>query len=623
MPHETYNPYENLRVLIVDDEPSARAILKKLFQERPFLVPDENIKVAEAFEPALSFLRQHFFHIIVTDLNFQNGDDDGGFRLLGTVADMYPPDSILKVLISGEQDIVSILNLIIKRLGFDDTQAYVQKYQNDGINIFDVLLFTKNATIHANDPLPPFINIIQRKFDRLGVNLNLSTYTNNDRLIPNLVKNLAQALYDDLNQDWRKREPIKEDNDWFRALNRATREVRIQEEFEDLFRRLFNDIAGNGQKNNAIWLSELAQGFGQARVLRVSVPTRIIDQVVKFGHRVSQSKDEVMVERRNHTLFVVDRIFNAPEIRAVSETPLLSAIRYQFAGNDQPIHSFGHIFRDNIATNPKRIANIITKLFHETCRAWYDDNNRGGAENYRFDKHYADFLRCTPKRVEEAFGIVQNYQRDGFNPVYFHDDKIVFHSIPVDGEQIHYLNPLTYLSSDKDNWRNIMTYSVNKAITHGDFNAQNILVTENDDQVWLIDFYRTGWSHIHRDFIQLESVVRFILFEYGDASLQERYEMEQFLMGQTSFDDIDRIMGLLNNIHNRPLRHTAELICHIRKLAGQYGNTAHGFKGYKVGLLFYCLNTVKFVKNNDEVEKLNAIHALLLACMLNQDLYPQ
>lgn len=615
-----YENYRNIRVLIVDNDERPRDKLSKLFQKRPFALSDEQIFLVEALEPALSLLRQHFFHIIVTDLDLGAGYENGGISLLSAASDMYPPDSIVKVLISETRDIENILDLITKRFGFKDAQAYLNKYQNEGINIFDVLFFTKDATIYTQDDLPPFINIIQRKFDRLGINLDLQTHTYDEHLIPNIVSSLTQALLEDLEQNWRKNQEYKPENAWFLSnLYYTRRELRMREEFEDLFRRLFHDLVDNKQ-GSGIYLTELAQGFGQARVLQVSIPGFIIDQVVKFGHRVSQSKDEVMIERRNHTLFVVDRIFNAPEIRAVSATPLLSAIRYQFAGDNQDIRSFGYIFRKHIDNAPHLIADIITKLFNETCQAWYDDNNRGDAQNYPFNQHYPHFLRCTPERVHEALQIVRQYPHE--NPIYFNDSnsEIVFFHLPTQDAQIHYPNPLMRLSADKDNWRTIMTYSVNLAITHGDFNAQNILITKNN-QVWLIDFYRTGWSHIHRDFIQLESVIRFILFEYADATLAERYEMEQMLLQQQDFNDIDRIGVLVNKIQNRSLKHVAHLICHIRRLAGQYGRTLHGFKAYKTGLLFYCLNTIKFVKNADDVQKLNSAHALLLACMLTQDLY--
>ncbi len=65
-------------------------------------------------------------------------------------------------------------------------------------------------------------------------------------------------------------------------------------------------------------------------------------------------------------------------------------------------------------------------------------------------------------------------------------------------------NPLRWLQVGE------ATLAVRCCTTHGDLNTANILVNQ-EGQCWLIDFYRTGWSHVLRDFVILETDIKFRL----------------------------------------------------------------------------------------------------------------
>ncbi len=77
---------------------------------------------------------------------------------------------------------------------------------------------------------------------------------------------------------------------------------------------------------------------------------------------------------------------------------------------------------------------------------------------------------------------------------------------PNQGKEIHFpellntlLNPVSWVLRHKDN---SLFPLARKAITHGDLHGDNIFV--DDSHAWAIDFERSGWGHILRDFVELE-----------------------------------------------------------------------------------------------------------------------
>jgi hypothetical protein len=61
-----------------------------------------------------------------------------------------------------------------------------------------------------------------------------------------------------------------------------------------------------------------------------------------------------------------------------------------------------------------------------------------------------------------------------------------------------------------------------RVVTHGDLNGRNILVYDN--KAWLVDFYQTGPGHIFRDFVKLESYIKFHLMETENLEALSLFE---------------------------------------------------------------------------------------------------
>lgn len=190
-------------------------------------------------------------------------------------------------------------------------------------------------------------------------------------------------------------------------------------------------------------------------------------------------------------------------------------------------------------------------------------------------------------------------------------------------------NPLDLLAKGNE-WTTEVGCLTHLCTTHGDFNANNILVNLHHQEAWLIDFHRTEVEHALRDFIQLESVIKLILLT--QASLAERYALEQALLAQERFSQIQEIEGAYSppdNEHGTELGRAFSLICTIRRLAracvckNNLNPMIDDFTPYHMGMLFYALNTMRFIRATSTsygVDEVSALHSLMLAGLICQKL---
>jgi hypothetical protein len=214
-------------------------------------------------------------------------------------------------------------------------------------------------------------------------------------------------------------------------------------------------------------------------------------------------------------------------------------------------------------------------------------------------------------------------------------------------------NPLYYLTKNGKWQTGIFDDDFPQCRTHGDMNARNIMVdvlydsegpiprmkggtgplpqTKAFYQTWLIDFYRTYPEHAFRDFIQLETVVRFVLMNGG--TLKQRLQFEGVLLKQNYMDDTDNrnkktetLQWLAKNNFPSVFQRAYSLIFEIRYRAKRTvypdfpNDDARKFNQYEYGLLYQCLNTVRYYKpvqdEGEGIAILNALHALAAAGLL-------
>lgn len=142
---------------------------------------------------------------------------------------------------------------------------------------------------------------------------------------------------------------------------------------------------------------------------------------------------------------------------------------------------------------PSDVTRALRRLFRETCRLWYQ--NHSALDNVSLRDLYYEAFNLA-HQADRLFNEVRRL-RPGLDE---HAPTLHFDSLDIDLP-----NPLHWLSNG-----NATVLPVRKCITHGDLNAKNILMNQTGD-CWLIDFYRTYRSHILRDFVVLETDLKFRL----------------------------------------------------------------------------------------------------------------
>lgn len=146
--------------------------------------------------------------------------------------------------------------------------------------------------------------------------------------------------------------------------------------------------------------------------------------------------------------------------------------------------------------------------------------------------------------------------------------------------------------------------------THGDLHGGNVFVDANH-QCWLIDFARTGEGHILRDFIELETDIKFSLL--SETSWPILYEFELALASPRRFGELQ---GLPCPFTQEELRKAFEAIKTLRRLAHDVVKPSDDMYEYYCGLLYQTLNIVRLRK----ISPFHKRHALLSAALICEQL---
>ena len=218
--------------------------------------------------------------------------------------------------------------------------------------------------------------------------------------------------------------------------------------------------------------------------------------IVKIGRR-----DKIAIESEHYHDHVEHYLAGryAVRINAVY-TRQLGGLLYPFVdAEDKHTVTFADLYRQQPS---QRIITALQQLFRQTCQPWYQ-NRTFGFESLR-NLYWESFdLSRQPDRLgNEIATVLAGYDRQAATMTL---------AGTLTGEDddppLPLPNPLYWLAHDVNT---IM--AVCHSITHGDLHADNILISDDGD-CWLIDFYRTYPSHILRDFVELETDIKFRLLE--------------------------------------------------------------------------------------------------------------
>ncbi|MEL7435780.1 MAG: phosphotransferase, partial [Chloroflexota bacterium] len=394
---------------------------------------------------------------------------------------------------------------------------------------------------------------ISKQLDFKGLMMNVDVEIENpevldllsSRMIGNLIDHISSTkassrLYD--RDTWLLDFDMQDDEHY------AIVQTRLAYEIGDVLRRSIKM-----RRLDKLALSKIGDGLSKAAVAMVT-PHRdgyLEGNIIKLGYHKEIEVEYLAYE--DYVRFYQSVKAHSPSAQDSAKTPLLSSINYQFVEGGR---SFVDMYSSKFVPMDD-IEEILEYLFGKVYEAWFADMS----DMQISAAHYMDYLNCQPERF---YTVVDYMQKQPALQGYrlWGVDKLILKDLPKEPELE---NPFTMLHDEA--FLNTLKYPARATITHGDLNANNMLIKQNGE-VHLIDFARTAKDHALRDFIQLETVVRFTLMK--DASLRERFEMEQVLAQQSHFMEIDELREAYqppDSIHADELRRAFLTTCKIRELA--------------------------------------------------------
>ncbi len=297
----------------------------------------------------------------------------------------------------------------------------------------------------------------------------------------------------------------------------------------------------------------------------------------------------------------------------------MGAIAYTFVGTDaESVEDFASYYKKS-SVRDNQVADSIEDLFANSCKKWYDaTRSPNDAERKPLDVWYreqlnfvdaedVDRLRKTLRHLlESTVARTHGFQLldGGLIQVRIGDSKPL--TLP---------NPVQFVFGDNGSagGRDCFPVPSRVAITHGDFHGGNILVGERGN-TWLIEFYRTGWGPALRDFVTLESEIKFDLI--GRESLSARYNLDRALLSSNGLND-----RLFLDVEPSAKQIRAmSAIQRLREMAFQLTDT-EGMTEYYVGLLFSALKrldsgSIESLAGTESPKLVPKYHALLSAAMI-------
>lgn len=403
------------------------------------------------------------------------------------------------------------------------------------------------------------LKAIQEKFDyKIKINFALQYDDNSQELMPEVITNI----------EW---PPGKKPR--CQLLTLQTR---------DLFGKLFVDA-------KRLHISKLKPGLTGAAIVHAR-PTW--DRGVGPSYVVKVSRrDKIAVEEKNYCEYVEKYI--APDTIARVDKAYsrhLGAIVYTFAERDgTPLDEFDHYYQDSDA---EKITNSLRRLFNNTCGYWYDHRER---RNRSLPKLYYNAFQLTQERlVESITEVLPHFEAT--------QETLHFEHIPTG-----LINPIAWLT----NHANECVSSVYHSITHGDLTGRNILV-DKDGRCWLIDFYRTYESHILRDFVILETDIKYRLLP--QPTLQQFLGLERALFHYHN-SEADRTV---DENFSTDLQKALKVISSLRSMGHEFARGVTDMfqdtqKEYLLSLLMGTLNVVR-LRHIEKERKLQAMLSAALIC---------
>ena len=543
-------------ILIVDDDPSVLESLQLLVEDEG----DYRVLTATSATEAMDLVERNCIHCIALDVILTTAQNDKtGFDLAKKLG-KTTPKFFLTCLDDG-----------------DSTQ--------EGLEISDA-------------------NVVKYLFKRQGEQAILKT-----------IKDIVKGLNLELTIHWGTWTSLMLVEMFKHFKGKSVSEKRvIAEELESLLCSAFKSAT-------EVTLLDINRGKGGCVVAKVRprLPEGTGAPVmVKFGPRAT-----IMQEYDNYTDWV--RPYLQHETTQVLEEPAqtfhLAAIKYSFVGGSNPKGSFKEFFAVSTAQDIKE---LIGHLIGNTCEKWYEARRPPKPEErlpldeiYR--KRESLNLADSKHVIELEKTIAQLLSSNTYAGILKADGPAQI-EVRLNSVSEWLPNPMVY--AFRERWHNgyeteIFPSPSLLAITHGDLNGENIVVNAHG-RGFLIDFYKTGFSPVCRDFVELESIIKFELLQL--SNLQQRYQLESDLLSPAKLSDPIPVAPQF--AHDAHVLKVISVIEHLRRLATLASNSDDPTE-YYVGLMFNALKEILgFSSGHDEPTccEMRQFHALLSAAKICQKL---
>lgn len=283
---------------------------------------------------------------------------------------------------------------------------------------------------------------------------------------------------------------------------------------------------------------------GHSVVLKVRPDDRIEPLVVKFA-----PQKNIREEFKNFKKYI-DRNLSGQFCAKLEGDPVIfgdaGAVKYSFLSAPKGGMSNFRIFYAE--HNAQSILKPLHHFFTETWGELYQKRSAPIKNTL-----YSLYNRSWHSRLERRLVKFPNHDRE----IYYSE---LLNSL---------LNPVSWVLRYKD--KSLVPLS-RKTITHGDLHGDNIFV--DDSHAWAIDFERSGWGHILRDFVELELDIVSRLMSF-DVSLLELLGLSVTLSEPKKSGDRYRLAD--KYIISAESKKAFDVILGLRKIAEQQT----GFTDYR------------------------------------------
>ena len=180
-------------------------------------------------------------------------------------------------------------------------------------------------------------------------------------------------------------------------------------------------------------------------------------------------------------------------------------------------------------------------------------------------------------------------------------------SLSFEGLQRKVVNPLHWLKQYAAHSEML----TGRQIVHGDLHSRNIFVDMNHE-LWLIDFERTGEGHCLRDFIELETDLKFSLLALTPAEFTLFIQMEAALLVQGDTVPAGKLPGAMPPVvqqHPAAWR-VYEAVASLREFAAVRAHP--DMRDYYWGLLCQTLFVATLTHLPDEAKRRARLSAALI-----------